>query len=161
MLKIRQSHDRLIFNMEIPIPGKDGLYVETGPWWFNIADFLHKVFMVRASYPTPCCVCVWLREILACPSTKHLFRLPMLCFSHLITPWWCHQMEAFSALLALCAGNSPVTGEFSPQRPVTRPALMFSLPCARINGWVDNRKAGDLRRHRVHYDVTVMHWGWD
>ena len=34
--------------------------------------------------------------------------------------WWRHQMEAFSALLALCAGNSPVTGEFSAQRPVTR-----------------------------------------
>ena len=32
MLKIRQSHDRLIFNMGIPIPGKDGLYIDTGPW---------------------------------------------------------------------------------------------------------------------------------
>ena len=32
MLKIRRSHDRLIFNMEIPIPGKEGLYIETGPW---------------------------------------------------------------------------------------------------------------------------------
>ena len=31
MLKIRQSHDRLIFNMGIPIPGKDGLYIENGP----------------------------------------------------------------------------------------------------------------------------------
>ena len=31
-----------------------------------------------------------------------------------------HQMETFSALLAICAGNSPVTGEFSAQRPVTR-----------------------------------------
>ena len=30
--------------------------------------------------------------------------------------WWRHQMEAFSALLALCVGNSPVTGEFPPQR---------------------------------------------
>ena len=29
-------------------------------------------------------------------------------------------MEAFSALLAICAGNSPVTGEFPAQRPVTR-----------------------------------------
>ena len=29
-------------------------------------------------------------------------------------------METFSALLALCAGNSPVSGEFSSQRPVTR-----------------------------------------
>ena len=34
--------------------------------------------------------------------------------------WWRHQMETFSALLALCAGNSPVTGEFTSQRPVTR-----------------------------------------
>ena len=36
------------------------------------------------------------------------------------TTWWRHQMEAFSALLVLCAGNSPVIGEFPAQRPVTR-----------------------------------------
>ena len=35
------------------------------------------------------------------------------------SPWWRHQIEPFSALLALCAGNSPVTGEFPAQRPVT------------------------------------------
>ena len=34
--------------------------------------------------------------------------------------WWRHQMEIFSALLAICAGNSPVPGEFPTQRPVTR-----------------------------------------
>ena len=34
-------------------------------------------------------------------------------------------------------------------------ALMFSLICAWINGWVNNRDADDLRRHRGHYDVTV------
>ena len=34
--------------------------------------------------------------------------------------WWCHQMETFSALLALYAGNSPVTVEFPAQRPVMR-----------------------------------------
>ena len=34
--------------------------------------------------------------------------------------WWRHQMETFSAILALCAGNSPATGEFPSQRPVTR-----------------------------------------
>ena len=33
--------------------------------------------------------------------------------------WWRHQMETFSALLALCAGNSLVTGESHSQRPVT------------------------------------------
>ena len=36
-----------------------------------------------------------------------------------------------------------------------RRALMFSLICAWINGWVNNREAGDLRRHQAHYDVTV------
>ena len=47
---------------------------------------------------------------------------------------WCHQMETFSALLALCAGNSPVTGEFPSQRPVTRSFDVF-LICAWTNGW--------------------------
>ena len=36
-----------------------------------------------------------------------------------------HQMETFSVLLALCAGNSPVTGEFPAQRPVTRSLAVF------------------------------------
>ena len=37
-----------------------------------------------------------------------------------ISSWWRHQMETFSALLAICAGNSPVPAEFPAQRPVTR-----------------------------------------
>ena len=56
-------------------------------------------------------------------------------------------METFSALLAICAGNSPVQ---------LREALMFSLISAWINSWVNNRQAGDLRRHCGHYDVIVM-----
>ena len=32
--------------------------------------------------------------------------------------------------------------------------FLWSAPW--INGWVDNREAGDLRRHRTHYDVNVM-----
>ena len=42
--------------------------------------------------------------------------------------WWRHQVETFSALLAFCAGNSPVTGEFPTQWPVTRSFdLVFDL----------------------------------
>ena len=37
-----------------------------------------------------------------------------------MTSWWRHQMETFSALLAICAGNSPVPVEFPAQRPVMR-----------------------------------------
>ena len=69
--------------------------------------------------------------------------------------WWRHQMETFSALLAICAGNSPVPVN-SPHKGQWRGALMFSLICVWINGWVNNREAGDLRRYRTHYDVTVM-----
>ena len=64
-------------------------------------------------------------------------------------------METFSALLAICAGNSPVPVN-SPHKGQWRGALMFSLIYTRINGWVKNVEAGDLRRHRIHYDVTVM-----
>ena len=55
----------------------------------------------------------------------------------------------------LCAGISPVTGDF-PAQSQWRGALVFSLICARIYGWRNNREAGDLRRHHPHYDVAVM-----
>ena len=64
-------------------------------------------------------------------------------------------METFSALLAICAGNSPVPGEFPTQRPVTRSFDVY-LIWVWINGWVNNREAGDLRRYRAHCDVIVM-----
>ena len=69
--------------------------------------------------------------------------------------WWRNQMETFSALLALCEVNSPVTGEFPSQRPVTR---RFDVPliCAWTNVWAHSRDAGGLRRHSAHCDVTEM-----
>ena len=64
-------------------------------------------------------------------------------------------METFSALLAICAENSPVTDELPTQRPVPR-SFDVSLISAWIKGWVNNREAGSLGRNHVHYDVTVM-----
>ena len=49
--------------------------------------------------------------------------------------------------------RSPVNSTHKDQ---WRGALMFTLICARINGWVNNRKAGDMSRYRTHYDVIVM-----
>ena len=49
--------------------------------------------------------------------------------------------------------RSPVN---SPHKGKWRGALMFFLICAWINVWVNNDEAGDLRRHRAHYDVTLM-----
>ena len=47
-----------------------------------------------------------------------------------------------------------------PHKDQWREALIFSLICGRINGWVNNREAGDLRRQRAHYDVIVMDNIW-
>ena len=49
--------------------------------------------------------------------------------------------------------HSPVN---SPHKGQWRGALIFSFICVWINGWANNREAGDLRRHRPHYDVTAM-----
>ena len=81
--------------------------------------------------------------------------LALIIFLYKCTWWWRHQMEAFFALLAICAGNSPVTGEF-PHKGQWHGALMFPLIYAWINGWINNREAGDLRHHRTHYDITAM-----
>ena len=74
--------------------------------------------------------------------------------------WWRHQMEIFSALRTLCAGNSPVTGEFPSERPVTRNFdVFFDLRLSKY--FLNNGEAGNLRRHRAHYNVIVMLWKVD
>ena len=70
--------------------------------------------------------------------------------------WWRLRMETVSALLALCAGKSPVTGEI----PITKVCgaelwwFLWSVPW--INSWINHRDAGDLIRHHAPYDVIVM-----
>ena len=54
--------------------------------------------------------------------------------------WWRHQMETFSALPAICAGNSPVTGEFPTQRPVTQSFDVFFDLCQ--NEWLSKQWGG-------------------
>ena len=58
-------------------------------------------------------------------SHPHTVCLP----SCLQQPWWRHQLETFSALLAIRAGNSPVSGEFPALRPVTRSFYVFFDLC--------------------------------
>ena len=60
----------------------------------------------------------------------------------------------FRVTCPLC-GNSPVTGEFTSQRPMTRSFVVF-LISAWTNGWVNNRDPGDLKHHCTHYGVIVM-----
>ena len=70
-------------------------------------------------------------------------------------------METFSSLLAICAGNSPVTGEFHAHRPVTRSFdVFFDL---RLNkqfhkqswGWWFDTLSGSLWRH---CNGCVVYW---
>ena len=81
---------------------------------------------------------------------------PGKCDNNIESPisWWRHQMEIFSALLAICAGNSPVLGEFPTQKPVTRSFdVFFDL---RLNkrlgkqwwGWWFETLSRPLWRHR-------------
>ena len=68
-----------------------------------------------------------------------------------------NQMETFSTSLALSEGNPAVTGGFPSQRQVTRSfGAFFELRWT--NGRANNQDPGDLRRHRAHYDVPVMHF---
>ena len=68
-------------------------------WYLSCFTYIVHVFLY----------CSYITDI------AHLSWVLSMCFT-----WWRHQMVTFSALLAICAGNSPVTGEFPTQRPVTR-----------------------------------------
>ena len=101
------------------------------------------------------------------PISKHLYRdnIALYLYTYWLT-WWRHQMETFSALLAICAGNSPVPGEFPAQRPVTRSFdVFFHL---RLNkhlnkqswGWWFETVPPPLWRHSngnyLHHDPTSV-----
>ena len=64
-----------------------------------------------------------------------------VCLNKYLNTWWRHQIETFSALQVICPGNSPVTGEFPAQRPVT---LSFDV-------FFDLRLNKRLSKHS---------WGW-
>ena len=74
--------------------------------------------------------------------------------------WWRHQMETFSALLAICAGNSPVPGEFPTQGPVTRSFdVYFDMrPNKRLSkqwwGWWFETQSCPLWCHRNGYKAA-------
>ena len=117
--------------------------------------------------PWPALVWVWLNHILnnATQYDKNIVSWPnpkqwMMIHSRSLTKvmlltWWRHQMETISALLAIYSENSPATGEFSTQRPVTRGFdVCFDL---HLNKRLSKQWWGWwLRRHRAHHDVFVM-----
>ena len=95
-----------IFQLEARKPPWNGSLVPTRGHSWNAGErllglWISTQLMIPQKYERP----IWL-------------SLP----TDVLSPWWRHQMETFSALLAICAGNSPVTGQW-------RGASMFSLIC--------------------------------
>ena len=74
-------------------------------------------------------------------TTRILMAPGSLCWASSASPWWRRQMETFSALLAVFAGNSPAPGEFPALRPVTRAFHVFF----------------DLRLNKP---LSKQSWGW-
>ena len=103
-----------------------------------------------------------------CLRLEHMVYRPMffssacLCWQQSY-PGWRHQMETFSALIALCAGNSPVTDEFPAQRPVTRSFVVFfdlSLNkrlSKQSGGWWFEMQSRPLWRHCNVKEVPYYH----
>ena len=132
--------------------------IEYHSFSFKKMHMKNAVWKMAAILPRPQCVkAEWndyfSREVVAMtieaiPVLAVVVIFDSLCVS---SPWWRHQMEIFSASWTghLCGENSPHKGQW-------RGALMSSLICDWMNDWVNNREAGDLRRHRGH-DNVIMH----
>ena len=168
MLKIRRPLGRLIFNMGIAIPGKAVFLIETAPWVrLNIKILSCQDMESHYKYKIvswPSCLYngnlhTWKDGLYIesgpKPPSKPLLTSPKqdiidhhsievllyLDFDIFSCGWWRHQMETFSAWLALCVGNSLVTGEVPAQRPVTRSFGVFF----------------DLRLNKP---LSKQSWGW-
>ena len=121
---------------------------------------------------------IWTAYIECCPNYPSFqsiwlyFNVCIVCVSCEIQsscPVWCFHYEASLNHDDVIKWNHiPLNWPFvrgihrwpvnSPHKGQWRGTMMFSLICTWINGWVNNRKADDLRRHRAHYDVTVMYY---
>ena len=121
-----------------PVPAKQ-------PWWIwmnTSCEFIMNdcITTTKQSTTKPCAYFVGYtvsingrdKELHLTISVGYIFPCPS---------WWRHQMETLSALLAICAGNSPVPGEFPAQRPVTRSFHVFF----------------DLRLNKA---LSKKSWGW-
>ena len=104
------------------------------PWHSCDVTIIDRVILDKLSQPMPWLL--WDKQVI-------VFQIKMTSSKGKLFHW------PFVRGIHLSPVNSPHRGQW-------RGALVFYLIYARINGWVNIRKAGDLRRHPAHYDVTVM-----
>ena len=79
MFRIRRPHDRIIFNMGISIPGKDGLYIKTWLWLLRITE-LHAALNIAI-------IDVTLDPVRLCS----IIILESVLWARLIV-WYCHSI---------------------------------------------------------------------
>ena len=119
----------------------------TTKWLYEERNSFHNPLLLILLRQGPVVIRTWKNSI-SKPALRCLFTVSL---SHDDVIKWKH----FPCYWPFVRGihRSPVN---SPHKGQWRGALMFSLICVWINGWVNNREAGDLRRYRGHYDVIVM-----
>ena len=125
---------------------------QEGPIRVHISRDIWSIAVVYFDGPSVYWYCDWpqltTREILLSSPDGH--------------SWWRHQMETFSALLALCAGNSPVSGEFPAQRPLTAELWNFNqnIVCEMaailsMGRWI-NMKHGMHATHNIIFKADTI-----
>ena len=136
-------------------------------WLFNLVQWILKV---KREGDSQWNITLWKHKV----ARRTLFEIPMLTRVHSWSVLSIHATHIQSSTGTLSLHDDVIKWKHFPRywpfmrgthrSPVNslhkgqwREALMFYLICARINDWVHNREAGDLRRRRAHYDVRVMH----
>ena len=123
-------------------------------WWWVYFQCLYSSNISRPSKHVGHFELLFGDRALLFPIISMAFVRVMVKFYNIFQTWWRHPMETFSALLALCARNC-ADHWWIPRTEASDTKLWF-FRCAWTNGWVSDRDPGDLRRHRAHYDVTVI-----
>ena len=144
IIKIRRYQDRLIFIMEIPISGKTVFL-----YWDGDLVPTYKVQRVYVN------TSLWINDSFNWNECSDIFSLSVEYMYRTMIHDYVIKWRHFPRYLPFVRGihRSPVNSSHKGQ---WRGTLMFSLICAWINGWVNNREDAALRRHRAHYDVIVM-----
>ena len=128
----RTVHETL-FHVSAPLCGEEnnlGSYKIFVTWWYNVMRNFSALLatcemklLLQQLHHTDDQIYSALCTVLLCISTINSSNSRQIL--RYIWSWWCHQMETFSTLLALCEGNTPLTGGFPSQRPVTQSFDVF------------------------------------
>ena len=109
----------------------------------NDAEFIQVTSVTESCWDMLYVLCIWVYILLRTQSISAIKYGAVTKWKHFPRYW------PFVKGIHRWPVDSPHKGQW-------RGALVFSLICACTNGWVNNRDASYLRRHRAHYDVTVM-----